>query len=44
MTSDARPIFQRHWEEAKQRIGLWKAGLSLRSFIEMNTRVSVQFN
>lgn len=44
MTPDARPIFQRHWEEAKQRLGLWKAGLTLRSFIEMNTKVSVKLS
>ncbi|KAI0093658.1 hypothetical protein BDY19DRAFT_265923 [Irpex rosettiformis] len=38
MTPDARPIFQRHWEQAKARLGPWKAGLTLRSFIEFNTK------
>ncbi|KAI0699718.1 hypothetical protein BC835DRAFT_1330486 [Cytidiella melzeri] len=38
MTPDARPIFQRHWEQAKERLGPWKAGLTLRSFIEKNTK------
>lgn len=40
MTPDARPIFQRHWEQAKARLGPWQAGLTLRSFIEKNTKVS----
>jgi hypothetical protein len=40
MSPDARPIFQRHWEEAKERLGPWKAGLTLKSFIEKNTKVS----
>ena len=39
MTPDARPIFQRHWEQAKERLGPWKAGSTLRSFVEKNTQV-----
>ncbi|KAI0341671.1 hypothetical protein BDW22DRAFT_1420795 [Trametopsis cervina] len=38
LSPDARPIFQRHWDEAKERLGLWKAGLTLRSFVEKNTQ------
>ena len=41
MSPDAKPIFQRHWEEAKRRLGPWQAGLTLRSFIERNTKVPI---
>ena len=39
MARDARKIFEAHWEEAKKRYGAWNAGLTLKAFLEKNTKV-----
>lgn len=41
MARDARKIFEAHWEEAKKRFGAWNAGLTLKAFLEKNTKVRI---